>query len=178
MTTLHHLLTIYPMAGIMGGGDRNDWNLSAVLDAIPRFQNLQHLTTLNGKNLDIFHSKLGPYYASPVVVPSVFPDLPTRGKRSDHDVPIMYPLDNKTIQDSTEYRERTSRPLPVSGVRRFGLAMVEEDWEEVREEDSPSQQDEALQALLAKMLDDKLPTKTVRLRGSDKPYNYQRDQGY
>ena len=61
---------------------------------------------------------------------------------------IMYPLDNVTIRNSTEYRERTTRPLPDSGIRKFGLAMVGEDWEEVREEDSPSQQDEALQVLL------------------------------
>ena len=48
--------------------------------------------------------------------------------------------------------------------------MVEEDWEEVRQEDSPTQQDEALQALLARMLEDSLPTKTVKLRHTDKPY--------
>ena len=54
VTTLHQLLTVFPMAGIMGGGDRNDWNLQPVLDAVPRFQNLQHLPTLNGKNLDVF----------------------------------------------------------------------------------------------------------------------------
>ena len=36
VTTLHQLLTTYPRAGIMGGGDRNDWNVSAVLNAIPK----------------------------------------------------------------------------------------------------------------------------------------------
>ena len=86
-------------------------------------------------------------------MPSVLPDLPSRGKRSDHNVPVMYPLDNTTIKNRTEYRERTTRPLPDPGIRMFGLAMVEEDWEEVREEDSPMQQDEAWQVLLGKMLD-------------------------
>ena len=55
-------------------------------------------------------------------------------------------------------------------MRRFGLAMMEEDWEEVRQEDSPTLQDEALQVLLTRMLQDSLPTKTVRLRHTDKPY--------
>ena len=49
VTTLHSLLTVWPKAGIMGGGDRNDWNISPVLSAIPRLQNLQMLPTLNGK---------------------------------------------------------------------------------------------------------------------------------
>ena len=64
------------------------------------------------------------------------------------------------IKESKEYRVRTTRPLPDSGVRRFGLAMVEESWE----------QDEALQVLLARMLEDSLPAKRVRLRHTDKPY--------
>ena len=31
VTTLHHLMTVFPGAGIMGGGDRNDWNVNVVL---------------------------------------------------------------------------------------------------------------------------------------------------
>ena len=42
--------------------------------------------------------------------------------------------------------------------------------EEVRDDDTPTKQDEALQTLLSKMLDDACPTKTVRLRVTDKPY--------
>ena len=48
--------------------------------------------------------------------------------------------------------------------------LVCEGWEDVRPEDSPTHQDKALQAVLSRMLDDALPTKTVRLRCSDKPY--------
>ena len=48
--------------------------------------------------------------------------------------------------------------------------MIQENWEEVRTEDSPTLQDEALQALLARKLEDALPAKTVRLRNTDKPY--------
>ena len=40
----------------------------------------------------------------------------------------------------------------------------------MREEDSATEQDEALQKLLTEMLDESCPTKTVRLRMSDKPY--------
>ena len=170
VTTLHQLLTVYPSAGIMGGGDRNDWSVQQILPAVPRFQNIQHLPTRNGKNLDIFLTNIGQYYSRPVVVPSVDPDCPAKGKRSDHDVPIIYPLDNFSITESKSYREKTTRPLPDSGVRSFGLAMMNQDWEEVRLEDSPTQQDDALQALLSNMLEASLPTKTVKLRYNDKPF--------
>ena len=161
---------MYPSAGIMGGGDRNDWSVQQILPAVPRFQNIQHLPTRNGKNLDVFLTNIGQYYASPVVVRSVDPDCPAKGTRSDHDVPIVYPLDNFSITESKSYREKTTRPLPDSGVRRFGLAMMSQDWEEVRLEDSPTQQDDALQALLSDMLEASLPTKTVKLRNNDKPF--------
>ena len=101
---------------------------------------------------------------------SVDPDRPSQGKKSDHAVPVIYPLNNHTIRENTEYKKKTTRPLPDSGVRRFGQLMLAQDWEEVRSEDSPSEQDEALQAVLARMLEDALPLKTVRLRYTDKPY--------
>ena len=65
VTTLHQLLNTYPAAGIMGGGDRNDWNIDQILPAVPRLQNLQHLPTLNGKNLDVFISNLGLFLLQP-----------------------------------------------------------------------------------------------------------------
>ena len=170
VTTLHYLLSIYPRAGIMGGGDRNDWSVTPVLDAIPRFQNLQLLPTLNGKNLDVFLSNMGQFYSTSVVVPPLLPDDPARGKPGDHSVPVLYPLDNHTIREKEEYRLRTTRPLPDSGVRAFGEMMINQEWEEVREDDTPTKQDEALQTLLSEMLDDACPTKTVRLRVIDKPY--------
>ena len=170
VTTLHQLLTTYPRAGIMGGGDRNKWNVSAVLNAVPKLQNLQMLPTLNGKNLDIFISNLGQFYSKSVVVAPLQPDDPSKGKPSDHSVPILYPLDNHTIRETEEYRERTTRPLPDSAVRAFGVRIIQEDWEDVKEDDSATEQDKALQKLLTEMLDELCPTKTVRLRMSDKPY--------
>ena len=170
VTTLHQLLTTFPRAGIMGGGDRNDWSVTPVLDAIPKFHNLQLLPTLNGKNLDVLLSNMGSFYASPIIVPPVLPDDPNQGKPSDHRVPVVYPLDSHSIQQKAEFTERTTRPLPDSGVRRFGRSMIEEGWEEVKEEETTTHQDEALQRLLLKMLDDACPTKTVRLSTTDKMF--------
>ena len=170
VTTLHHLLTVYPRAGIMGGGDRNDWNVSPVLAAVPRLLNLQQLPTLNGKNLDIFMSNMGPFYATPVIVPPIQADDPARGKGGDHSVPVIYPLDTNSVQKKNDYIERTSRPLPDSGVRAFGQLIIQENWEDIKNEDTTSEQDEAFQKVLLKMLDKTCPEKTVRLRTEDKPF--------
>ena len=113
---------------------------------------------------------LGFFYFSPLVVESVEPDHPSKGKKSDHSVPILYPLDNYSIQEKTTYTERTTRPLPDSGIQRFGQLMTSEDWEGVNSEDSPTEHNKALQAMLGRMLEDALPTKTVKLRNADKPF--------
>ena len=53
----------------MGGGDQNDWCVVRILQAELRLQNLQQLLTLDGKNLDVFLSNLGPFYSNPDTKP-------------------------------------------------------------------------------------------------------------
>ena len=79
VTTLHSLLTIYPNAGIMGGGDRNCYNVSPIIAAVPGLQNLQQLPTLGGKNLDIFLSNMGRFYSTPIIVSPVKCDNSIKG---------------------------------------------------------------------------------------------------
>jgi hypothetical protein len=169
-TTVHSLLTVWPQAGVMGGGDRNDWNVSPLLSSIPRLQNLQMKPTLNGKNLDIFLSTLGQFYSAPDIVPSVPCDDPIKGVPSDHSVPVLYPLSNLTLAQGKEYVVKTTRPLPESGIRHFGQLITQEQWDEVEEEGSPEEQETALQVVLTAMLDKSCPTKTVKLHPQiDKP---------
>ena len=154
----------------MGGGDRNDWNVSPVIAAVPRLLNLQQLPTLNGKNLNIFLSNMSPFYSTPVIVSPIQPDDPARGKSGDHSVPVIYPLDNTIIEKNKEYVERTSRPIPDSGLRAFGQLIINEKWEAIIDGDTTTQQDEAFQKVLLRILDKTCPVKTVRLRTEDKPY--------
>ena len=171
ITTLHSLLTSYPEAGIMGGADRNCYNLGPILGAgIPRLQNIQHLPTLGGKNLDILLTNMGSFYSYPVIVPPFACDDPRKGVPSDHSVPVVYPVTSAKLGTGTHYTERSTRPLPDSGVRDFGVLLIDEDWSSVKEEDSSETQEAALQDLLGKFLDKSCPIKTVKLRTQDKPF--------
>ena len=171
VTTLHSLLTSYPEAGIMGGGDRNCYNIGPILaGGIPRLQNIQQLPTLGGKNLDILLTNLGPLYAKPEIISPVECDDPRKGVPSDHLVPIVYPLSNTTLGTQAEYSVKTSRPLPASGVREFGQQLIEEDLAAVRVEDSTDVQEAMFQETLTDVLDRTCPTKSVKLRVQDKPY--------
>ena len=171
VSTLHSLLSTYPEAGIMGGGDRNCYNVSPILAAgIPRLLNIQQLPTLGDKNLDILLSNMGRFYSSPVIVPPVGCDNPRKGVPSDHSVPTVHPVNNETLGEVKQYTEKTSRPLPDSGVRAFGRLLMEENWSSVKENDSSDAQESVFQDLLNNFLDNACPTKTVKLRSQDKPY--------
>ena len=91
-------------------------------------------------------------------------------KKGDHKVPVIYPLDNGSLGQEKRSIERTTRPLPDSGIILFGQSIIAESWDTVQSTDSPTDQDEALQALLLKMLNDTCPAKTVKLRTEDKPF--------
>ena len=123
---MHSLLTTYPDAGIFGGGDRNCYNLGPILEAgIPRLQNIQQLPTLGAKKLDIFLTNMGSFYAKTETVNPVACDDFRKGVPSDHLVPIVYPLTVATLGADSQYTVKTSRPLPESGVREFGLNLME-----------------------------------------------------
>ena len=171
VTTIHSLLSRFPRAGVMGGGDRNCLNISPILAAIPRMQNVQQLPTLKGKNLDVLLTTMAPFYSTPIIVPPVMCDDPSKGVPSDHSVPVLHPVTRASIGKQQIYKERTTRPLPDSAVRQLGQALIEEDWAKVTSEGSPDQQDAALQLILTSLLDLHCPTKTVKLRPQiDKPF--------
>ena len=100
LNSLQLLSSTYPQAGIMGGGDRNCYNVSPVLQGVPRFQNLQPLPTLGARNLDIFLSNMGRFYSAPVIVPPVGCDNPRKGVPSDHAVPILYPANRSRCSNT------------------------------------------------------------------------------
>ena len=85
-------------------------------------------------------------------------------------MPVIYPLDSISITQKKYYTERTCRPLPDSGIRAFGQMIIKKDWDDIKEEDDTTKQDEVLQALLLDKLDKSCPSKTVKLRTEDKPY--------
>ena len=170
VTTLHSLLTAYPQAGVMGGGDRNCYNVSPIINAIPGLQNLQQLPTLGTKNLDILLSNMGSYYSAATIVPPVKCDNPNKGVPSDHSVPIIFPVTNATISEPKTYTWKTTRPLPESGIKEFGKLILDEDWESIDESESPDVQDEKLQNILNELMERSLPTKTVKLGQNDKKF--------
>ena len=139
ITNCHVLLTKYPNAGLVIGGDKNEWKIGHLIASIPKLKQIVSLPTCNLKTLDVILTNLWQWYSVPVVVPPVPCDDPSKGVPSDHSTPVAHPLSN-IHQVKNVYVTKTARPLPDSGIREFGQWIVSEDWTSVSDNEPPSEQ--------------------------------------
>ena len=73
------------------GADKNSLNIQPILNCGLNLKQMVDKATINRKILDICITNLSKYYNSPVIVPPVGPDDPTKGMLSDHWVPVCIP---------------------------------------------------------------------------------------
>ena len=171
MSTTHFLLSKYPNAGLVLGGDKNYLNIATLLSGIPRLKQLVTQFTHGFKILDVILSNMGSLYSVPLIAPPVPPDDPSRGVASDHSTPIATPLALDSVHQSREYVTKTYRPLPESGIREFGQWICSEGWGDIIDNTTPTEQVLAFEQLINSKMNDILPTKTVEINPYvDKPY--------
>ena len=133
------MLTQYPKAGLVIGGDKNNLNISSLLIGIPGLRQLVTKPTYNAKVLYIILTNLHQMYAVPIIVPPVPADDPCGGAPSDHSTAIALPLSADNMNQHREYVTKVSRPLPDSGIREFGQWIGNKEWTEI-ENMSPTEQ--------------------------------------
>ena len=79
ITNIHMLLTKYPKAVVIIGGDRNEMSITPLLDSIPKLRQIVTKNTCNGKVLDVLLMDIPEYYPPPTIVPPVPADNPAKG---------------------------------------------------------------------------------------------------
>ena len=166
-----HLLSKYPNAGLVIGGDKNNLNISALLDGIPKLKQIVTKPTHKNKILDIILTNMSNLYAVPIITPPVQPDDPLVGVPSDHSTPVAIPLANNTIHQPSEYVVKVARPMPHSGILEFGEWLCNEDWSLISKLSDPTEQVQTLQNIFQEKLDSIFPTKSVKINPSrDLPF--------
>ena len=170
ISTTHFLLSKYPNAGVVLGGDKNNLNISTLLTGIPRIKQIVTQNTHKNKILDVILTNLHALYGVPVIVPPVPPDDPTCGVPSDHSTPVATPLALDSTRRSHEYTTRWYRPLPDSGIREFGQWICNADWERLPGLD-PTSQVFKFEAIMNNKIDGIFPQKSVKIsKHYDKPF--------
>ena len=89
--TVQSLLSVYPKAGILISGDRNDLRIDRLLSVDKSLKQLVKNPTRGPNILTVLCSDLEVYYEEPIVVPPIGVDVPGRGVPSDHQGVVMNP---------------------------------------------------------------------------------------
>ena len=170
VTTLHMLLSKYPESAIILGGDRNQMDISPILNCGLKLHQVVDKSTRKGKVLDVVIMNTSGLYKSPIIVPPIQPDDPSTGQPSDHSVPVCIPHTDRYTPPQRSYRTIKYRPLPQSSVQRFGDWLVHESWESIGADMSPTQQAFEFETLMSEHLNKFCPEKELKLGSKDKPF--------
>ena len=166
-----NLLSKYPNAGLCIGGDRNNLNISPLLNGIPKLSQLVTKPTYQHKVLDIILTNMSNLYCVPIITPPVQPDNPQYGSPSDHSTPVAIPLATDTVQQTREYVVKVTRPLPESGILEFGEWLCKEDWKELSDTIDPTEQALIFEKNMQLKLDLIFPTKSLKINpNKDLPF--------
>ena len=140
VSTLQMLYTRYPDSGLILGADKNAMDIKPILNCGLKLRQVVDKYTRQGRILDIIIMNMMRFYNSPIICPHIEPDNPLCGNPSDHWVPVCTPHTDRFKPPSRNYKIIKCRPLPESGVRRFGEWIVQEGWDLVDDKLSPSEQ--------------------------------------
>ena len=163
ISTTHYLLSKYPRAGLVIGGDKNDLKISTLLSGIPRLRQIVTKFTHRRKILDVIMTDMSPLYGIPDIVPAVPPDNPHVGVPSDHSTVVATPLTHESVGRSRDYVTRTYRPLPQSGISEFGQWICAEDWGDITDMGNPTQQVQEFENIVNKKFESIFPQKSVKI---------------
>ena len=170
VTTLQMLSCKYPECGLILGADKNEMDIRPILNSGLRLRQVVDRGTRNGVILDIIIMNLSGLYNSPIIAPPIQPDNPNKGKPSDHSVPVSTPHTDRYRPAQRNYRTIKYRPLPDSSVRKFGDWLVQEDWDRLKDDMSPTQMSVVFEQLVGNKLNQLCPEKEVKVSSQDKPF--------
>ena len=168
--TLQMLMTKYPESGIICGGDKNSMDITPLLSCGLRLRQVVDKPTRAGAILDVLIMNVSRFFNSPIIAPPICPDDPTKGKPSDHSVPVCTPHTDRYNPPLRTWRLHTYRPLPDSAVRNFGQWMVSQNWDEISCDMSATEQASIFEKLLNENLNKFCPERTTKIGSQDKAF--------
>ena len=153
-------------------GDTNDLKLDSILNLSPQFQQIvQDWTRMDPPALlDPIITTLSSYYQVPICLEPLDPDPDKNGKKSDHKIVLVKPIntiDNKSCRKS---RIVKVRPYTESGFSKMKEFLIEETWEKVKEAKTSHDKASIFQNILLDQLNKCFPEKTRSFSNDDQPW--------
>ena len=120
--------------------------------------------------LDPIITTLGSFYQEPKILPPLDADAGTRGRPSDHFIPLMRPISELENRCSRSYRQVKVRPINRSGLDKLRSWFEAQNWSKVTGEESVNKKAENLLFEVQQAVNLYLPEKTIKISSDDEPW--------
>ena len=165
--TLQSLLIIHPGAGVIISGDRNNIEISRLLQIDTTLSQTVCQNTRNQKILDVILTNLHCFYNTPEIVPPIAPDVPGKGVPSDHMGVIATPHTNSTLPPKTHKIRRNIRPIHESLLLEFGEKLSKTDFSPMHLQENSTAMVAWFETKMGKMVEETFPQKSILISNDD-----------
>ena len=158
--------------GLVLAADINDLKLPVLLAYDPSLKQIVKGFTnkKRDKVLDCFITDLHSLLQEPTILPPMQVDDGKKGKDGDHMGVECLPRNNLANLGSKLREKIQVQPYPESGLVKFGLALMKENWEVIEDSMSSSSMVNIFEQHAKIMVDQHFPRKVVSVGEGDLPY--------
>ena len=161
-------------------GDTNELKLNSILSLSSNF--VQVVTKPTRKDpktgreyiLDPIMMTFSQYYQEPLCLDPLDPDPDKDGKKSDHRIVLMKPINTIENKSARYVKQVKVRPIKESGILKMRTWLMEESWEKVYNAESAHTKAEIFQQILVNKVDEMFPEKTRKISSVDAPWMTQK----
>ena len=161
-------------------GDTNELNLNSILSLSSNLVQVVRQPTridpVTGSEsiLDPIIMTLSQFYQEPLVLDPLDPDPDKNGKKSDHRIVLMKPI-NVINNKSARYTKIIKvRQITQSGIEKMRSWMMDETWDQVYSSESSHDKASVFQNMLLKKYDMFFPEKNRKINSDDAPWMTQK----
>ena len=167
--TVQSLRLLFPTAGVIISGDRNDLSIERLKTVDPSLKQIVRKETRGSKVLTVVLTDLESFFEEPVIVKPIDIDDPEKGGvPSDHNGVVVAPISCKPHKRTKLMKK--IRPIPESSLNQIGQVFANESWLFMNQELSPTQLTELFEYYTGGIINAFCPEKTVFYRPDDKPF--------
>ena len=161
-------------------GDTNELNLQSILSLDSNFvQVVRKPTRIDSKTgkeaiLDPVMMTFSQYYQEPLCLDPLDPDPDKDGKKSDHRIVLMKPINVINNMSARFTRTVKVRPIPESGIIKMRAWLMDETWDDVSNEESAHNKASVFQKMLISKFETIFPEKVRKISSVDSPWMTQK----
>ena len=114
------------------------------------------------------------FYQEPLCLDPLEPDPEKNGKKSDHRIVLMKPINEINNQSARHTKVLKSRPITQSGIEKMRSWLIDETWENVYNGEDSHIKAESFQNMLMNMFFSCFPEKIRKINSDDAPWMTQK----